>query len=449
MSFDACGMRRETSWQAMAGSLGLNTLVTTRGFTNHEMIDPVGLVHMNGRVYDPELGRFLSADPFIQDASNSQSLNRYTYVLNNPLSMTDPTGFFFGSVAKAIGNVIGGAFKAVASALKAALKVPLIRAVIQISACGTQIIAVCVGVTGLMELAAGGGIEGALKAMAFTAASYGIWGGVGTVLEPLEQAFSVANTLVTSAVHGAVNGALSLAQGGSFADGFVSGAIGQAMGMMTTSDGGPFTSIGEGGPLVRSVLSGAAGGAASALTGGKFANGFVTAAFAHMWNQEAHMIGQEGLRAFDASVVESGGRIIGKEVRYVVIDEDGNTVYRNGRPVGGRLDRVIVNDRLVLENWECKNGSCAKFLSNQTNNYYALQSGQIKYVGSEAQLRGIAGMTPSQAANHLGAMKYGGYRFANGPTGSPRAMRQWFRTVFSMTGRGGSGGGGGAGGGGH
>jgi hypothetical protein len=49
---------------------------------------------MNGRVYDPELARFVSADPFIQYASYSQSYNRYSYVLNNPLSFTDPTGFY-------------------------------------------------------------------------------------------------------------------------------------------------------------------------------------------------------------------------------------------------------------------------------------------------------------------------------------------------------------------
>lgn len=48
---------------------------------------------MNGRVYDPELGRFLSADPLVQSPHNSQSYNRYSYVFNNPLSYTDPSGF--------------------------------------------------------------------------------------------------------------------------------------------------------------------------------------------------------------------------------------------------------------------------------------------------------------------------------------------------------------------
>src|SRR5689334_18144094 len=48
---------------------------------------------MNGRVYDPSIGRFMSADPFVQAPLNSQSLNRYSYVFNNPLSFADPSGF--------------------------------------------------------------------------------------------------------------------------------------------------------------------------------------------------------------------------------------------------------------------------------------------------------------------------------------------------------------------
>jgi len=49
---------------------------------------------MNGRVYDPQIGRFLSADPFVQAPENSQSYNRYSYVWNNPLSAIDPSGYF-------------------------------------------------------------------------------------------------------------------------------------------------------------------------------------------------------------------------------------------------------------------------------------------------------------------------------------------------------------------
>ena len=49
---------------------------------------------MGGRVYDPEIGRFLSPDPFVQYPGSAQGMNRYAYVGNNPLSFTDPSGYF-------------------------------------------------------------------------------------------------------------------------------------------------------------------------------------------------------------------------------------------------------------------------------------------------------------------------------------------------------------------
>ena len=74
-----------------------NTIVpvtTERGFTNHEHIDEIGVIHMNGRVYDPRVGRFMSPDPYIQDPTNLQSYNRYSYRWNNPVTCTDPSGYF-------------------------------------------------------------------------------------------------------------------------------------------------------------------------------------------------------------------------------------------------------------------------------------------------------------------------------------------------------------------
>ncbi|WP_115718306.1 RHS repeat-associated core domain-containing protein [Gallaecimonas mangrovi] len=64
-----------------------------RGFTDHEHLDSVALIHMNGRAYDYNLGRFLSVDPFIQSPDNSQSFNPYSYIMNNPLAGVDPTGY--------------------------------------------------------------------------------------------------------------------------------------------------------------------------------------------------------------------------------------------------------------------------------------------------------------------------------------------------------------------
>ncbi|MDQ7048346.1 MAG: RHS repeat-associated core domain-containing protein [Enterobacterales bacterium] len=67
--------------------------MTNRGFTDHEHLDDAQLIHMNGRVYDYNLGRFLSVDPFIQAPGNSQSMNPYSYIMNNPLAGTDPSGY--------------------------------------------------------------------------------------------------------------------------------------------------------------------------------------------------------------------------------------------------------------------------------------------------------------------------------------------------------------------
>jgi len=76
-------------------SVSLNTIGFYRGYTGHEHLPEFGLINMNGRMYDPVLGRFLSPDNYVQGADNSQSFNRYSYCINNPLKYTDPTGDFF------------------------------------------------------------------------------------------------------------------------------------------------------------------------------------------------------------------------------------------------------------------------------------------------------------------------------------------------------------------
>lgn len=67
--------------------------MTPKGFTQHEHLNQLELIHMNGRAFDYHLGRFTGVDPFIQFPLNSQSLNPYSYILNNPLSGTDPSGY--------------------------------------------------------------------------------------------------------------------------------------------------------------------------------------------------------------------------------------------------------------------------------------------------------------------------------------------------------------------
>ena len=97
-SYSAYGYRRSSSWagplSANSGDYSTIASTTRRGYTDafHEILDNVGLIHMNGRVYDPVLGRFLSADGVVAQVGNSQSGNPYSYVQNRPLTLTDPTG---------------------------------------------------------------------------------------------------------------------------------------------------------------------------------------------------------------------------------------------------------------------------------------------------------------------------------------------------------------------
>ncbi|MBQ9357832.1 MAG: VCBS repeat-containing protein [Prevotella sp.] len=95
-SYDAWG--RQTVTQ--------NDICFFRGYTGHEMVAQGCLVNMNGRLYDPCLGMFLSPDNYVQEPFNSQNFNRYSYCLNNPLKYTDPEGEWIHLV---IGAIVGGA----------------------------------------------------------------------------------------------------------------------------------------------------------------------------------------------------------------------------------------------------------------------------------------------------------------------------------------------------
>ena len=96
-SYDAWGQQTVT----------LNDIDLHRGYTGHEMLTEFDIINMNGRLYDPVLGRFFSPDNYVQMPDNSQNFNRYSYCLNNLLKYTDPSGDFWNLI---IGAAIGGVF---------------------------------------------------------------------------------------------------------------------------------------------------------------------------------------------------------------------------------------------------------------------------------------------------------------------------------------------------
>ncbi len=90
-SYDVWGRRRNpANWNDY--NVPTPSLIN-RGYTGHEMLDGFGLINMNGRMYDPVIGRVLSPDKVVQAPGYTQSYNRYSYCMNNPLRYTDPSGW--------------------------------------------------------------------------------------------------------------------------------------------------------------------------------------------------------------------------------------------------------------------------------------------------------------------------------------------------------------------
>ena len=277
LSFGAFGERRvaqgTTAWQDSA--LALSSSETRRGFTDHEQLDDFGLVHMNGRVYDPHLGRFLSPDPFVQSPLSSQGYNRYTYVNNNPLSFTDPSGYFFKSLFRKVKNLVKKVFKSKVVRIAAAAAFAYwggglgaefllgsgeIAATLQFS-----ITKGAIGGFGAGLIASGGDIKSALVG-GLTGAGFG-WIG-GTELSAARRIFA----------HGVVGGVSSELSGGKFSSGFISSAFAKVATPSVAN------AIGDN-VIAKTVAMATVAGTASELAGGKFGNGAMSGAFAYLYNE--------------------------------------------------------------------------------------------------------------------------------------------------------------------
>lgn len=266
-SFNAWGERRNgENWAAAfaASSIsltGFDHALTQRGYTGHEMLDDHGLIHMNGRIYDAELARFLQADPFIQAAANTQSYNRYSYLIGNPLNATDPSGFFLEELTQyAIHNFTKGLVRGLFQSIGYQNSQILIG--IGSMFCGPFAAACAAGATYDLNRAFGATSRRALFSATAAGLSSAAFSAIGSGGLSAESVFAA----------GAMGGFMAEMQGGNFGHGFASAGLGAAAG----AAGGGFKGF---------VVAAVAGGTVSEMTGGKFANGAASAAFSYaaMW----------------------------------------------------------------------------------------------------------------------------------------------------------------------
>lgn len=275
LSYDPWGQRRDPVTLAVYAWAAMPTTGMDYGFTGHEHLDIFMLVNMNGRIYDPTIGRFLSPDPVLQFPNFTQGLNPYTYCLNNPLSFTDPSGYsidwgmagfqatgtmmttllVLGTVTNPIGAVVFG--------------------VAMLTLVNHTMIAMMHGAS--IKAAVGYGLTSATFA---AISAYGS-AGIGTVFQNYipKKGGVLMSELLKASVHGTFQGGIGVAQGGRFKHGFYSGFVSSLSSSVMDAD----WHIGIRAPLVVAL-----GGTAERLGGGKFANGAVTAAFVFALNHERH-----------------------------------------------------------------------------------------------------------------------------------------------------------------
>lgn len=302
LAYDAWGKRRYPNGADDATGILESQAETDRGFTGHEHLQEVGLIHMNGRIYDPVLARFLSADPFIQDPFHIQALNRYAYVNNNPLAYTDPTGFFFKKIFKAVKKIFENPIvRTIAAIATAAIIGPAVSswyigqfATFEITA-GIHSTAQLLGAASggfAGGLVGSGSLEGGLKG-AITAS---LFFGVGEITGHGKLPFLDGAHVENIAGHAAVGCVSASMDDGNCGQGALSAGFGSLIGPLVPSNAGTVAGI---------AIHATVGGLTSIVAGGKFQNGAITSAFGYLFNE----MGNNRERGYEATVYDEDGLI--------------------------------------------------------------------------------------------------------------------------------------------
>jgi hypothetical protein len=249
---------------------------------------------MNGRIYDPVAARFLQADPVIQNPHDGQNYNRYAYVLNNPLSFTDPTGYSWWTkwrkpiLAVAAAAITYGAASWAMMGAAAGTETAFVSITAATSMEGAAVVTTyTTGLSGVgMATAAaaagfaaggvsGGNINSALQGAFFAAATSGF-----------ASAFDLHGSAMSAAgldagkyagqigLHSVMGCAQSAAAGGSCKSGAAAGFVSAA--------GSPFI---NGNYVTKLIANSVMGAIGSKLGGGKAENGAITGAFGYLFNE--------------------------------------------------------------------------------------------------------------------------------------------------------------------
>lgn len=266
--FDEFGARIETD-------LSRRYHTFSSGFAFQEYLDNLDLIHMNGRIYDPLVGRFLSPDPYLEFPHSAQGLNRFIYALNNPIRYVDPTGY--GLIDDLLKDVVGGALGGVVEIVSPVFEefgrfmnkhgrtvIPIVAGVL-VSTINPVAGAAVMGFTS--AAVHGASFEESLRAAAISAAVAYVMGGVSRHTRDWSSHSRFA-------AQGAAGGAMAKVRGGDFETGFFSAGITSLTPPLANHGDIDFHDL-----AVRATV----GGTVATIGGGKFENGATVAAFSYMF----------------------------------------------------------------------------------------------------------------------------------------------------------------------
>ncbi len=282
-AFDAFGRRADPASGAGLGNaaeFAFPSDPTAHGYTGHEQLDAFTWIHMNGRLYDVQTGRFLQADSVVGDAGDLQAWNRYSYVLNNPLAYTDPSGHWGKKQQRFLRLIAATIISVYTGGTAAGMSWGYFGTAVTTSQ------AVAAGIIG--GFAAGAVQSGTLKGAALGAFSGAVGGWVAA---PATGLAGTGQGLLMLATSGGITEELA---GGHFGHGFMAAGLSAAAG----------AALHTGNTFADGVLAAMAGGTIAEATGGKFANGAVTAAVSFAFRK----IASEAMTGSGSGMASSSSR---------------------------------------------------------------------------------------------------------------------------------------------
>lgn len=349
-SFDPFGAPRDLNTLAPLNDWSAGT---SRGYTGHEMDASTGLINMNARLYDPVLGRFISADTVIPDPGNMQSFNRYTYVKNNPLMYTDPTGHFdagglifglaVGVMTAGLGMAIGAAIAGLSStAFAAGVAAGLY------SGAAMAGMAIAGAWTGLIMSGLNIGAAG------IAAISAVVTFGIGDAF-PIVNNGSLVDEFANALAHGAYAGVEAAWQGDNISAASMSAFVSAAF-TPTPVKGRPAN------PAMV-LVAGIIGGVSSNLAGGKFVDGFSSGVMIHLVNANNHPSSYPGTNfngvPMSPSTLKKVDAATGADIKiskkdYVKVSDSiavgaGAVAVATKNPVPGAVSFTAMVTSLILE----------------------------------------------------------------------------------------------------